>query len=113
MNCQRAAGGNLVQIGLGQDQAVEVPHLFMQQPHSIVIGVVGAEGVGADQLGQTVAAMGLGPAMRAHFVQHHFASCLGGLPRRFAARQSAPYDMNHTHCTQHFSKGSQRCGNIV
>ena len=55
---QRAAGGNLVGVGGAHDQRAQPAHFGVQQPDRVVGGVVGAEGIGADQFGQAVGAMG-------------------------------------------------------
>ncbi len=49
---QRPAGGHLVLVGGGEDQRAHRAHLGVQQAHRIVLPVVGAERVGADQLGE-------------------------------------------------------------
>ena len=41
------------------------PHLLMQQAHRVVLGIVGAEGVGADQFGQAIGVMRLGASAAA------------------------------------------------
>ena len=41
-------------IGAGQDQRPQRPHLGVDQPDRIVLGVVGAEAVRADQFGQCI-----------------------------------------------------------
>ena len=51
---QRAAGRQLVLVGRAHDQRTAAPHLLMQQADGILLVVVGAEAVGADQLGEAV-----------------------------------------------------------
>ena len=51
---ERAAGRQLVRVGRAHDQRAGAPHLLVQQADRVVRGIVGAEGVGADQLGQAV-----------------------------------------------------------
>ena len=59
---QRAAGRHLVGVARRHDQRAGKPHLGMQQPDRIVLGVVGAEGVGADELGQAIGLVRVGAA---------------------------------------------------
>ena len=66
----------------------------MQQADGIVHGIVGAEGVGADQLRQTVGLMGLGTAARPHLMQHHGDPRPGQLPGRLAAGEPAADHVN-------------------
>ena len=49
---QRAAGGHLVGVGRAHDQRAEPAHFGMQQADRVVGGIVRAEGIGADQLGE-------------------------------------------------------------
>ena len=49
---QRAAGGHLVGIRRAHDQRAEPAHLRMQQADGVVLVVVGAERVRADELGE-------------------------------------------------------------
>ena len=91
---ERAAGGQLVRVGRAHDQRAGAAHLFVDHADGIVGGVVGAEGVGADQFRETVGEMGLGAAHRPHLVQHHRHARLGELPRRLAARETAADDVN-------------------
>ena len=91
---ERAAGRNLVAIAGPHDQRAGKPHLGMQQPDRIGLGVVGAEGVRADQLGKAVALVRLGAANGAHLVQHDRHASLGRLPRRFRAGEAAADDVD-------------------
>jgi hypothetical protein len=61
----------------------------MQETDRIGLGVVGAKGVGADQLGEAVRLMRLGHALGAHFVQHDWDAALSDLPGGFGARKPA------------------------
>src|SRR3546814_16786512 len=58
--------------------------LLVQQADRVVLGIVAAEGVGADQLGEAVGHVRPGGAQRAHLVQHHRAAGTGDLPGRLA-----------------------------
>ena len=49
---QRAAGGHLVGVGRAHDQRAQPAHFGVQQADRVVGGIVGAEGIGADQFGQ-------------------------------------------------------------
>ena len=91
---ERAAGRHLVAIAGPHDQRAGKPHLGMQQPDRIGLGVVGAEGVRADQLGKAVALVRLGAANGAHLVQHDRHARLGRLPRRFRAGEAAADDVD-------------------
>ena len=68
-------------------------HLLVQQADGVVLRIVGAEGVGADQLGQAVGLVRLGAAHRPHLVQHHGHAGLGELPGRLAAGEAAADDV--------------------
>jgi len=86
---QGAAGGQAVGVAGRHDQRAQSAHLGVQQADSIVLGVIGAERVGADQLRQAVGHVGLGAARRAHLVQHHGHARAGDLPGRLATGQAA------------------------
>ena len=83
---QRAAGGQPVRVGGAQDQRSGAAHLLMQQADGIVFRIVGAEGVGADELGEPVGLVRIGGANGAHLVQHDRAAGLRRLPGRLASR---------------------------
>ena len=51
---ERAAGRHLVGVGGAHDQRAEPAHLLVQQADGVVLRVVGAERVGADQFGIAV-----------------------------------------------------------
>ena len=91
---ERAAGGQFVGVGGAHDQRAGAAHLLVDHADGIVLRIVGAEGIGADQLGQLVGQMGLGAAHRAHLVQHDRHAGLRELPCRFAAREPAAHDMH-------------------
>ena len=90
-----AAGRQLVGVGRAHDQRAGAPHLLMQQADRVVGGIVGAERVGTDELGEVFREMRLGAAHRPHLVQHHGHAGRRELPRRFRAREAAAYDV---HC---------------
>ena len=86
---QGATGRQLVGIGRTHDEGARAAHLLVDHADGVVGGIVGAEGVGADQLGEVVGEMGFGGAHRSHLVQHHGHARLRELPRRLAAREAA------------------------
>src|SRR5690606_6800650 len=57
-------------------------------------GVVGAEGIRADELGETVRLVGVGAAHAAHFVEDYGYAGLGDLPGGFRAGQPAADDVD-------------------
>ncbi len=67
---QRPAGGQLVAVARRHDQRAGAAHLLVQQADGVGGGIVGAEAVGADQLGEAVGLVRLGAAVGAHLVQH-------------------------------------------
>ena len=86
---QRAAGRHLVGVGRAHDQRAQPAHLGMQQADRVVGGVVGAEGIGADELGEAFGAVRLGHPLRAHLVQHDGNAGVGDLPGGFRAGKAA------------------------
>jgi len=94
---QRAAGRHLVGIGGPHDQRSEAAHLGVQQADRIGGGIVGAERVGADELGQAVGPVGRGGVDGPHLVDHHGNTAGGDLPSGFAAGESAADDVNGLH----------------
>ena len=93
---ERPAGRQLVGIGCAHDQRAGAAHLLVQQAHGIVGRIVGAEGVGADQLGQLVGLVRLGTAHRPHLVQHHRHAGRRNLPGCLRARETAA-NYRHSH----------------
>ncbi|CAI8409756.1 MAG: Uncharacterised protein [Rhodospirillaceae bacterium] len=95
VNGQRATGRDRVFVALGHDQRTRQAQLSVDHTDSIGLGVIRAEGIGADQLGQLVGLVGVGGtnALIAHLVQDHALSGLRSLPRGFRAGQSAADDM--------------------
>ena len=64
------------------------------RPTALYSAIVGAEGVGADQLRQTLGLVRGGGAHRAHLVQHHRHAGLGDLPGGFGAGEPAADHVN-------------------
>src|SRR5262245_167185 len=91
---ERPARGQLVGVAGGHDQGTRAPHLLVQQSDRIRASIVGAEGIGADELGQGVGLVGLGHPGRAHFVEDDAHPGAGNLPGSLAAGESAADDMN-------------------
>ena len=94
---QRAPRRHLVRVGRAQDQRAALPHLFVQQADRVLLRIVRAEGIGADELGQARAEMRLGLPHRPHLVQHHRHPGARHLPRRLAAGQPATDHMHRFH----------------
>ncbi len=91
---QRAAGRQLVRVGRAHDQRIAAAHFLMQQPHGILLVVVGAEAVGTDQLGEVVRLVRVRGADAAHFVEDDGDAGLCGLPGGFGPGQAPADDMN-------------------
>ena len=91
---QRAAGRHLVVVRGPHDQRAEPAHLGMQQTDGVVLTVVGAERIRADEFGERGGLVGRGRAHRAHLVQHDRDAALRDLPSGLAACQAAADDMN-------------------
>ena len=84
---ERAAGGKLVAVGRGENERACAAHLLMQEANGVARPIVGAERVGADELGKRIGLVRLGLPHRAHLMQHHRhagdASCqAASLPAR-------------------------------
>jgi hypothetical protein len=65
----------------------------MEQAHGIIFSIVGAEGIGADELGAAIGLMGGGAFDAAHFMEDHGHARICALPSGFAASQSSPYNV--------------------
>ncbi len=87
---QRAARRELVGVGGAHDQRAAAPHFFVQQADGVVLVVVGAEGVGADELGKAAGQVGLGELVRPHFVQDDGRAGFRRLPGGFEPARPAP-----------------------
>ncbi len=73
---------------------LRAPHLLMEEPDGIVRGVVGAERIGADELGESVGLMRLRRPRRPHLVERDGHGRRGELPGGFAAGKAAADDVN-------------------
>jgi len=91
---ERAAGRHLVAVAHRHDERIRHAHLGMQEADGIRLGIVGTEGVGADQLGEAVGLVGIGGADGPHLVQHDRNAAPGDLPGGFRAGKSAADDMD-------------------
>ena len=94
IDSKRAAGRNLVLVGAGHDQRTGKPHLGMQHANRIAGGVIGAEGVGADQFGQAVGLVGIRAAHAAHLVKDDRNAGFSDLPGGFGAGKAAADNMD-------------------
>ena len=72
----------------------ESAHLPVDLADGVHLVIVGAEGVGADELRQALRAMGFGHADGPHLVKHDGHAGLGDLPCGFGAGESAADDMD-------------------
>ena len=113
---QRRSGRHPVGVRRRHDQRAERAHLGMEQPDRIVLGIVRAEAVRADQFGEAV---GLVRRRRlagaAHFRQAHRDARLGELPGRLGSGEAAADDMDlgcHRGCDSHsvHEEEAARCG---
>jgi hypothetical protein len=66
----------------------------MDDADGIVLRVIGAEGVGTDQLGEAVGLVCVGAAHRAHFMQDHRQAAPCDLPGGFGAGEAAANDVD-------------------
>ncbi len=98
---QRTAGGELVGVGGGHHQRARQPHFGVEQAHGVQAGVVGAERIGADEFGEAAGPVRLGHAAWAHFMQHHAAAGVGGLPGRLASGETAADDVDDARIPLH------------
>ncbi len=98
VNRQGAARRHLIGVAGRHDQAVQRPHLGVQQADGVELPVVRPEGVGADQLGQARGVVGVGPHLLrlvpAHFVQDDGHARLGDLPGRFGSGEASADDVD-------------------
>ena len=91
---QRAAGRHLVGIGRAHHQRAEPAHFLMQQADRVVLLVVGAERIRADQFGIAVGLVRGGRAQRPHLMQRDRHAGLRELPGSLGAGEAAADDMD-------------------
>ena len=90
---ERAAGRHLVGVGRAQDQRAEPAHLLVQETNGIVLLVVGAERVRADELCQRRGLVGGGGTLRAHLVEDDRDAARRDLPSGLGAGEPAADDV--------------------
>jgi hypothetical protein len=91
----RRSGGHPRNFARAHHQRVQPPHLVVQQADRVVLVVVRAEAVRADQLGQPVGLVRRRRATTpAHFRQAHADAAPGELPGGLAAGESAADDVH-------------------
>ena len=81
-------------VGGPHDQRIRPPQFLVEKSDGVGLAIVGAEGVGADELRQPVGLVGLGAARRPHLVENDRKPAPGDLPGRFAAGEAAPDDVD-------------------
>ena len=99
VNGKRAAGLHLRFVGTGEDQRAEAAQLLLEQSHR-VFQPVGAQGVGAAQLGKIVALMRRCALLRFHFIERDADAASGKLPRSLTAGKSRS---DHRYLHDYFS----------
>ena len=92
---ERGASGNPVQIRARHDQRAEIAHFLMDQADGIILGIVGAEAVGAHHFGERVGVMGGGGVAPAtHLGQPHAQARFGQLPRGLRSGEATADDVD-------------------
>ena len=92
---ERRAGGHAMRVGRAHDQRAERAHFLVEQADGIVLGIVGAEAVRADHLGEAVGFMRRRHvAAAAHFAEAHAQARLGELPGGFGSGEPAADDVD-------------------
>ena len=91
---QRTAGGNLMQVRRPHDEGAEDSHLLVQKTYGVELPVIRPEGIGTDELGETVRLVRRRGFRGAHFVQDDGNACLRDLPSGFRTGQTGAYDMD-------------------
>ncbi len=92
---ERRPGGHAVRVARAQDQRTERAHLLVEQADGIVLGIVAAEAVRADHLGELVGLVRRRPvAAAAHLAQADARAGLGQLPCRLAPGEPAADDVD-------------------
>ncbi len=105
---QRRAGGHAVRVAFAQDQRTQRAHLGMQQPDRVLLGIVGAEAVRADQFGELVGLVRGGAFDAAHFAEAHLEAGLGELPGGFGSGEAAADDVDVVHGAAHSAGGQPK-----
>ena len=94
---ERAARRHLVPIARAHHQRAQPPHLLVQQPDRVVLPVVRAERVGADELGEAFGPVRLGHAHRPHLVEHDGNAPACDLPGGFRSGEPPADDVHGLH----------------
>ena len=87
----------MVGIGRLHDEGAKAAHLLVKEANRVLLMVVGAEGVGANQFSERSGLVDRGRLLRAHLVKHDGDAAAGDLPRRFAPGETAADDMDGLH----------------
>ena len=91
---ERAARRQLVGVGGVQHQRAEPAHFGMKETDGAAVGIVGAERVRADQLGELPCFVHGSRTHRAHLMQHHRHAAARDLPGGLGTRQAAADHVN-------------------
>ena len=91
---ERAAGRKLMAVAHLHDQRAGAPHLGVQQADGVRLRVVGAKGIGADELGEVFRLVRRGHGRRPHLVQNDRNAGLGELPGGLRAGEAAADDVD-------------------
>ena len=91
---ERAAGGDGVAVGAGDDEAPGGAHLPVQEADGVLLVIVGAEGIAAHELGQRAGLVRGGADAGAHLVQDHRHAHLRRLPGGLRPGEAAADDMD-------------------
>ena len=86
---ERAAGGQARAVGAGHDERARPAHLFVQQADGVVLGIVGTEGVGADELRELPRLVGGRRRFGAHLEEHRAHTAPRELPAGLRAGKPA------------------------
>ncbi len=89
------SGRHACNFARAHDERIQISHLVMQQADGILLVIVGAEGIGAHEFGETIRLVSVRRfAGSAHFRQAYLEAAPRQLPRRFAAGETAADDMD-------------------
>ena len=94
---KRLAAGHARFLRRPQQQRIEPPQFFLEQPRSRRM-LIALQRIAADQLGQAVGLMRIGGAHRPHFVERDVDAALRELPGGFRARKASA-----DHCDVRFA----------
>ncbi|GEO14502.1 hypothetical protein MAE02_21980 [Microvirga aerophila] len=78
----------------------------MQKADGVAFGIVGPEGVGADELGKTIRLMRIGSANGAHLMQDDGDARLGDLPGGFRPGKASADDVDRFESAFHSAHGN-------